>query len=82
MKNPGELTSMPDINQFVTPKEAAELLGFASVVSVRNLIYKGKLECRRFGRSILIPRRAIAEYVRRTRGMTLHDPRRTIVLPK
>lgn len=67
--------TMPDLKDFMTTKEAADKLGF-TVVSVRNLIYKKKLESIRFGRSLLIPKKAVAEYLEKTKGMSKNDPRR------
>ncbi len=71
-----KVLSMPDLADFMTTQEAAKALGFSSVVSVRNLVYKQKLESIRFGRALLIPRKAIKEYLARTKGMSKHDPRR------
>ena len=67
--------SMPDLKEFMTTDEAARKLGF-TVASVRNLVYKNKLESTRFGRSVLIPRKAVKEYLEKTKGMSKHDPRR------
>jgi excisionase family DNA binding protein len=67
--------SMPDLQEFMTTKEAAEKLGF-TVESVRNLVYKNKLASTRFGRSVLIPRKAVKDYLNKTKGMSKHDPRR------
>lgn len=68
---------MPDIADFMTTDEAAAALGF-TVVSVRNLIYKKKLESVRFGRSIFIPKTAIKDYIEKTAGMGKNDPRRNL----
>lgn len=67
--------TMPDLAEFFTTEEAARELGF-TVVSVRNLIYKKKLESLRFGRSLLIPKKAVKEYLEKTKGMSKNDPRR------
>jgi excisionase family DNA binding protein len=69
------LIPMPDLEEFMTTKEAAEKLGF-SVASIRDLVYKNKLECQHFGRSLLIPKKSVFEYMEKTRGMNKHDPRR------
>lgn len=66
---------MPDLNEFMTTQEAAKMLGF-SVVSVRNMIYKKKLESIRFGRALLVPKKAVKEYLDKTKGMSKNDPRR------
>ena len=68
--------AMPDFNDFFTTQEAANKLGF-TVVSVRNLVYKKKLESLRFGRALLIPKKAVEEYLEKTRGMSKNDPRRS-----
>jgi excisionase family DNA binding protein len=70
-------TTMPDLAEFMTTQEAAEKLGY-SVASVRNMIYQKKLEGIRFGRSLLIPKKAVKEYLDKTKGMSKHDPRRKI----
>ena len=76
-KTPPTNNIMPDLAEFMTTEEAAEKLGF-TVVSVRNLIYKKKLESIRFGRSILIPKKAVEEYLVKTKGMSKNDPRRNV----
>jgi excisionase family DNA binding protein len=68
---------MPDLEEFLTTEEAAKKLGF-TIASVRNLVYKNKLESVRFGRSILIPKKAVKEYLDKTRGMNKKDPRRSL----
>jgi excisionase family DNA binding protein len=67
--------AMPDLDEFYTTEEAAEKMGF-HVVSVRNLIYKNKLESIKVGTAVLIPKRAVKEYLEKTRGMNKNDPRR------
>ncbi len=68
---------MPDLAEFMTTKEAAKMLNF-TVASVRQLVYKKKLESLRFGRSLLIPKKAVKEYLEKTRGMSKNDPRRSV----
>ena len=70
-------TPMPDLAEFMTTDQAAKALDF-TVESVRQLVYKKKLESQRFGRSILIPRRAVKEYLEKTKGMNKKDPRRSL----
>ncbi len=70
-------TPMPDLAEFMTTDQAAKALDF-TVESVRQLVYKKKLESQRFGRSILIPRRAVKEYLEKTKGMKKKDPRRSL----
>ena len=66
---------MPDLADFMTTEEAAKLLGF-NVKSVRDLVYKGKLKSAHFGRSLLIPRDSVKDYIKKTNGMSKNDPRR------
>jgi len=70
-----DMSTMPDLAEFMTTDEAAQKLGF-TVVSVRNLIYKKKLESIRFGRALLIPKKAVESYREKTKGMKKNDPRR------
>jgi excisionase family DNA binding protein len=44
---------MPDLNEFYTTDQAAKELNF-TVESVRQMVYKNKIENIRFGRSILL----------------------------
>ena len=69
--------AMPDLNEFMTTDQAAKALDF-TVESVRQLVYKKKLESQRFGRSILIPKKAGKEYLEKTKGMNKKDPRRSL----
>jgi excisionase family DNA binding protein len=68
---------MPDLAEFMTTEEAAKKLGFTAM-SVRHLVYKKKLEGIRFGRALLIPKKAIEEYLEKTQGMNKNDPRRSL----
>ena len=76
-KNNTHEKPMPDLEEFMTTDQAAKALGF-TVESVRNLVYKNKLESTRFGRSILIPKKAVKEYLDKTKGMSKNDPRRRV----
>jgi len=69
--------TMPDLEEFMTTEEAAKKMGF-TIASVRNLVYKKKLESMRFGRAILIPKKAVKEYLEKTKGMSKKDPRRSL----
>jgi excisionase family DNA binding protein len=68
---------MPDLNEFFTTEEAARELNF-TVASVRQLVYKKKLESQRFGRALLIPKKAVKDYLEMTKGMSKNDPRRGV----
>ena len=69
--------AMPDLAEFMTTQEAAKKLGF-TIDSVRQMVFKKKLESTRFGRSILIPKKAVSEYLEKTKGMSKNDPRRNL----
>ena len=69
--------AMPDLNEFMTTQEAAQKLGF-TVASVRQMVFKKKLESVKFGRSLLIPKKAVKEYLEKTKGMSKNDPRRNL----
>jgi excisionase family DNA binding protein len=68
-------SNMPDLAEFMTTDEAAKMLGF-NVKSIRNMVYSRTLEGIRFGRSLLISRKSVRDYLDKTAGMSKHDPRR------
>jgi excisionase family DNA binding protein len=68
-------TTMPDLAEFMTTDQAAKALDY-TVESVRQMVYKKKLESIRFGRTLLIPKKAVKAYLEKTKGMSKHDPRR------
>ena len=72
-----KIKQMPDLTEFMTTEDAAKVLGF-QVQSIRHLVYKNKLEGVRFGRSLLIPKKAVNEYLEKTMGMNKNDPRRSM----
>jgi excisionase family DNA binding protein len=72
-----QTATMPDLNEFMTTQEAAKKLGF-TIASVRQMVFKKKLDSTRFGRSILIPKKAVEEYLKKTKGMSKNDPRRNL----
>ncbi len=74
-KNTNSKSPMPDLAEFYTTEEAAKVLDY-SAASVRQMVFKKKLESIRFGRSILIPKKAVKEYLDKTKGMSKNDPRR------
>lgn len=67
--------TMPDLTEFMTTEEAAAILGF-QVKSIRNMVYNGTLQASRWGRSLLISRKSVTEYLEKTQGMSKNDPRR------
>lgn len=69
--------TMPELAEFMTTQEAAKKLGF-TIASIRQMVFKKKLESIRFGRAILIPKKAVEEYLEKTKGMSKNDPRRSL----
>ncbi len=69
--------TMPDLEDFFTTDEAAKKMK-VTVASVRQMVFKKKLESTQFGRAILIPKKAVEEYLEKTRGMSKNDPRRSL----
>ena len=69
--------TMPDLNEFMTTKEAAEKLGF-HVRSIPKMLRDNILEGERFGRDWLVSRKSIDEYLKKTKGMSKRDPRRKV----
>lgn len=72
----GKTHPMPDIADYITTEEAATKLGF-NVIHVRAMIRDGKLEGLKAGRSWLVSKKAIEAYLKKTSGMSKHDPRRS-----
>jgi len=72
--NPTDNT-MPDIAEFYTSKQAAEKLGF-NVRSIPYMIKNKTLDGLRFGRSWLVSKKSVKEYLKKTEGMSKNDPRR------
>ena len=66
---------MPDLNEYMSTDEAAKLLGF-HVQSVRYMVNNQTLEGIKVGRSWLVSRESVKEYLEKTRSMSKHDPRR------
>lgn len=67
--------TMPDLEEFMTTKEAAERLGF-HVRSIPKMLRDNILEGERFGRDWLVSRKSVQEYIDKTKGMSKRDPRR------
>jgi excisionase family DNA binding protein len=66
---------MPDLAEFMTTKEAAQVLGF-TIPGVHGLIKKSKLESVHVGRIYLISRKSVKSYLEKTQGMGKNDPTR------
>ena len=67
--------TMPDLEEFMTTKEAAKKLGF-HVKSVQNMVKKKTLQGVRFGHAWLISKESVSEYLKNTKGKSKNDPRR------
>jgi excisionase family DNA binding protein len=76
-KSTQEITNinMPDLEEFYTTQEAAEKLDF-NVRSIPYMIKNKSLEGVRFGRSWLVSKKSVKEYLKKTDGMSKNDPRR------
>lgn len=67
---------MPDLAEYMTTEEAAKALGF-HVQSIRNMIRTNKLEGLKIGgKTWLVSKKSVQEYVKETSGMSKNDPRR------
>jgi excisionase family DNA binding protein len=69
--------SMPDLSDFLTTEQAARELGYTTQ-SVRNMVYRHALPAEKFGRSLLIPKKAILEYKKKNAGLPKNSPLRKI----
>jgi excisionase family DNA binding protein len=70
-----EINRMPDLNEFITTKEAAEKLGF-HVKRIPTMVRNKSIEGIRFGRTWLVSRKSVQDYIEKTKGMSKNDPRR------
>ena len=68
-------TTMPDLAEFMTTQEAADRLGF-TLQGVSKLIRQNRLSAERFGKSWLVSKKSVHEYLGKTKGMSKNDPRR------
>jgi len=66
---------MPDLEEFYTTQEAAEKLDF-NVRSIPYMIKNKTLDGLRFGRSWLVSKKSVKDYLKKTEGMSKNDPRR------
>ena len=66
---------MPDLDEFITTKEAAKKLDL-TIRAVNRLVSSKKLEGIRVGRMYLISRVSVKSYRDKTKDMTKNDPRR------
>lgn len=67
---------MPDLEDFYTTAEAAEKLGF-NIRSIPYLIKHNRLEGVKIGgKTWLVSKKSVADYLKKTEGMSKNDPRR------
>ncbi len=66
---------MPDLRDFVTTKEAAEMLQF-HVEHVRRLMREGDLQGEKIGSAWLVLKKSVEEYVEKNKELSKFDPRR------
>jgi excisionase family DNA binding protein len=66
---------MPDLNEFISTKEAAEKLKY-HVEHVRRMRREGSIEGVKIGQTWLVRRTALDGYMKRTVQMAKQDPRR------
>ncbi len=71
------IATMPDLNEFITTQEAAKKLGF-NVRSIPYMVKNKTLDGVRFGRSWLVSRKSVRDYLKKTEGLSKNDPRRKV----
>ena len=69
------LTDMPDLAEFMTTQEAADILGF-TLQGVSKLIRQEKLIAIRFGKVYLVSKVSVKAYQETTKGKSKNDPHR------
>lgn len=66
---------MPDLKDYMTTEEAATRLGY-HLESIRRMLRDGELKGIKVGRTWLVLRKSVEEYLKQTDGMDKYDPRR------
>lgn len=66
---------MPDISEYLTTEQVADLLGY-NVEYVRRMIRKDKLPAEKLAGVWLVHRDAAKEYQEAVKGLDKNDPRR------
>lgn len=67
---------MPDLTEYIETSQAAEKLNY-HVEHVRRMMREGSLQGIKIGRTWLVQKKSLDEYVAKTAKMNKHDPRRT-----
>ncbi len=66
---------MPDLRDFITTEDAADMLKF-HVEHVRRLLREGDLKGEKIGTAWLVLKKSVDEYIKETEGLNKFDPRR------
>jgi len=61
-------STMPDLAEFMTTKEAAEKLGF-HVKRIPTMVRNKTIDGIRFGRAWLVSKKSVQDYLEKTKGM-------------
>lgn len=67
---------MPDLLEYITTEEAAKKLEY-HVEHVRRMLREGDLRGEKVGRTWLVLRQSVRDYIHRTENMKKFDPRRS-----
>ena len=67
---------MPDLTEYIETDEAAKKLNY-HVEHVRRMMREGSIKGIKLGRTWLVQKKSLEEYLERTSSMSKHDPRRT-----
>jgi excisionase family DNA binding protein len=67
---------MPDLKEYIQTTEAAAQLNY-HVEHVRRMMREGSLQGIKIGRTWLVQRKSLDEYVAKTAQMNKREPRRT-----
>ncbi|MFZ6029194.1 MAG: helix-turn-helix domain-containing protein [Chloroflexota bacterium] len=72
----GESSSMPDLADYMTTEDAAQILGF-HIDHVRRMLREGDLQGEKIsGKTWLVYRPSVKAYQEKTSGLNKFDPRR------
>jgi len=74
---PKVVSPMPELNDYVTSKKAAEILGY-HVNHIRRMVKRGYLEGLKAGHSLLVSKKSIESFIEKTEKASLqkHDRRK------
>ena len=66
---------MPDLAEYIQTKDAAKILNY-HVEHVRRMMREGSIQGLKIGRTWLVQKKSLDEYIKKTAEMSKHDPRR------